>query len=118
MFGSQRVGKVQQHPAHPFLAEAHIWAHVPAKLPLSQTSLLLLEHSAHVTSPWLHLCFWMLFLEYYGKCSYLCCGAAAAIVVEMRGATVELSRELEASREKPVWLGCLGLHVLLMQVAV
>lgn len=49
----------------------------------------------------------------------MCCGAAAAIGVEMRGATVELSRELlEASREKLVWLGCLRLPVLLMQVAM
>lgn len=109
---------MQQHPAHPFLAEAHIWAHVPAKLPLSQTSLLL-EHPVDIPCPWQHLCFWMHFLEYYGRCSYLCCGAAAAIGVEMRGATVELSRELlEASREKLVWLGCLRLPVLLMQVAM
>lgn len=37
IYGSQRVEQLQQHPAHPFLAEAHIWAHVPAEPPLSQT---------------------------------------------------------------------------------
>lgn len=109
MLDSQRLGELWQHPADPCLAEAHIWAGVPAKPPLSQASLLLLEHPVLVTSPWLHLCFWMLFLGYYGRCSYLCCGAAPALGVEVRGATVEFLRELlEASREKPVWLGSLG----------
>lgn len=109
MLDSQRLGELWQHPADPCLAEAHIWAGVPAKPPLSQASLLLLEHPVLVTSPWLHLCFLMLFLGYYGRCSYLCCGAAPALGVEVRGATVEFLRELlEASREKPVWLGSLG----------
>lgn len=64
----------------------------------------------------------MLLLEYYGRCSYLCCGATAALGVEMRGATVELYalQGAAGSKQEKTCLARLpwGLPVLFRQVAV